>query len=122
MADGDYWLHRWRLIFERRRDTEALTLDSTAELAARIRASQHDPQITSRRHFRVKEWIGPEPDHTCVSGLRGWTRQDVTPCCCGVEHRRFKCTRCQIDETLPERGDGCGTLPWVDADPDRWAD
>lgn len=119
MADGEYWRIRWRLVIDRSRNVEALTFDSTADLTAAIRRSKADIHITDRRWFRIRDWIGPVPTHTC--GLRDvdWPEHQQYPCLCGEVHRTFQCTRCGIDETVPPLAEQCGMVPWEDM-PEQW--
>lgn len=106
---------RWRVILHRRHDrppTEVLTVDSVAALADVIRAAQADRTVTRREHFRVREWIGPQPSHLCAGLRSGWSHVHTRPCLCGTDHRLFDCDRCAIHTQIPEPGPGCGPLPW----------
>jgi len=120
---ADWWRHRWRLVLEREwgePKIETHTLDTVTELARLVRASQTDGQIIRRSHWQLHEWTGEPPAHgSCSQGMAGWSRSETTGCLCGVDHIRWRCGRCQIDVTAPERTDWCGPLPWQPKGP--WA-
>lgn len=116
----DYWLYRWRVVFDRRNGHETHTVDTIAEIRKLKQERLRDPDTIRERHWRIQEWIGPVPPHVC-RGVSGWTNTSTSTCACGTDHRRFKCGTCGIDETLPPRSEGCGPLANPPPDPYRWA-
>jgi len=112
---ADFWQLGWRLILHYSWGApswERFDFSSTAELAAAIRRAQHDGRVSRHEHLRVRTWIGPMPQHVCGNRDIDWPTTSTYPCMCGVEHRHFKCSRCSIDELIPELGEDCGMIPW----------